>query len=124
MRHVGVSLTHSSNELWNILDQNRVRLKAAHLLSRQHMAGLDQCRRVSLRLLAHLQELGCLDQWLQRGHSAPCLQPATPQPLLNQTHVVPGENKKSSKTLRSKTVQSNYIQEKVCKDLLQVLIWE
>jgi len=59
-----------------------------HLLAGQGSAGLNEGPRVRLGLFPGLQQLHCLDEVLQCGHSAPCLQAAAPQPLLQKTHVV------------------------------------
>ncbi|KAG7239031.1 hypothetical protein INR49_030296 [Caranx melampygus] len=58
-----------------------------HLLAGQCSAGLNKGLGVRLSFLPCLQKLNGLDERLQCGHSASCLQTSATQPLLQQTHI-------------------------------------
>lgn len=59
-----------------------------HLLAGQSSASLNESLCIGFSLLPSLQQLNCLDEGLQRGHSTPCPNTSTPQPLLQQTYVI------------------------------------
>lgn len=62
--------------------------RETHLLAGQGSAGLKEGLCICLCLFPRLQQLNSLDQRLQCGHSATCLQTAATQPLLQQAHIV------------------------------------
>lgn len=47
--------------------------KQTHLLAGQGTASPDDPLSIRLGLFPHLQQLHCLDEGLECGHSAPCL---------------------------------------------------
>lgn len=62
--------------------------KQTHLFAGEGSAGVNYGLSICLSLFPHLQQLSCLDEGLQCGHDAPCLQTSAPQPFLQQAHVV------------------------------------
>lgn len=87
-RHIVIDYLHLSCTNIFLFSGQVMRWTEPHLLAGQGSAGLNKGPCIHLSLFPSLQQLNCLDEGLQCGHSAPCLQASAPQPLLQQTHII------------------------------------